>query len=241
MQPFSLGVTTLVQGLYTLMGLVVLVDVASPTFNLQGVPEWTGSQATVAAVVVFTASVALGVVMHTISRGFFHPLKQRWTFTVLSSDTVRKRMEAVGSVRPFPAGPTYNEIIDEDEPDRVRKAGALLHGIEYQVLARAPEMFKTIQIYRDQYRLARGFILPSAGLALVLPIWDPVRALDGAGMIGPFPIIRTQMFLVAVLAAAVSYVAFRERSHRYAAAKALAFVTLEGIAGHGEGETSAGT
>jgi hypothetical protein len=51
--------------------------------------------------------------------------------------------------------------------------------------------------------------------------------LDGAGMIGPFPIIRTQLFLLGVLAA-VSFVAFRERSHRYAAAKVLAFTTMEG-------------
>jgi hypothetical protein len=46
--------------------------------------------------------------------------------------------------------------------------------------------------------------------------------------IGPFPIIRTQLFLLGVLAAAVSFVAFRERSHRYAAAKVLAFTTMEG-------------
>jgi hypothetical protein len=55
-----------------------------------------------------------------------------------------------------------------------------------------------------------------------------VKALDSAGAIGPFPIIRTQLFLLAILAAAVSYVAFRERSYRYAAATILAFATLEG-------------
>ena len=54
-----------------------------------------------------------------------------------------------------------------------------------------------------------------------------MRTLDGAGSIGPFPIIRTQLFLLSILAAAVCFVAFRERSYRYAAAKILAFVTME--------------
>jgi len=74
--------------------------------------------------------------------------------------------------------------------------------------------------------LSRGFILPSAAFALVLPFWAPVEALDAAGHIGPFPIIRTQLFLLSILAAAVSYVAFRERSYRYSAAKLLAFTTM---------------
>ncbi len=66
-----------------------------------------------------------------------------------------------------------------------------------------------------------------AVLALILPLWGPVAALGGAGAVGPFPIIRTQMFLLGLLAAAVSYLAFRERAYRYAAANTLAFVTLE--------------
>ena len=36
MRPFSLGVTTLIQGIFTLAWVAVLFDVASPTFNLSG-------------------------------------------------------------------------------------------------------------------------------------------------------------------------------------------------------------
>ena len=46
--------------------------------------------------------------------------------------------------------------------------------------------------------------------------------------IGPLPIVRTQLFLLSVLASAVCYVAFRERTFRYSAAKLLAFATVEG-------------
>ena len=104
-----------------------------------------------------------------------------------------------------------------------------MQGVEYQVLVRAPHVFATIQVYREQYRMARGFILPLAVLAFVLPFWAPVAALDGAGSIGPFPIIRSQVFMVGLLASAVSFQAFRERAYRYAAAKTLAWVTIEDI------------
>ena len=104
-----------------------------------------------------------------------------------------------------------------------------MHGIEFQIMARAPHVFEIIQVYREQYRMARGFILPLAVLAFSLPFWDPVAALDGAGSIGPFPIIRSQTFMVSILASAVSFQAFRDRAYRYAAAKALAWVTLEEI------------
>jgi hypothetical protein len=228
MRPFSLGVTTLVQGVYALAGVIVLFDVGSPTFNLDGIPTWTGVQLVVAAVVLFTASVALGVVMHTISKGLFHPIKQVWALDVTSSDTVRSRLAALGSVETFPGGPTYNDISEGDKTARIRSAAAFLHAVEYQLLTRAHHVYTTIQVYRDQYRLARGFILPSAAFAILLPLWEPVQALDSAGAIGPFPIIRTQMFLLSILAAAVSFLAFRERSYRYAAAKLLAFATLEG-------------
>jgi hypothetical protein len=104
-----------------------------------------------------------------------------------------------------------------------------MHGVEYQVMVQAPEVFENIQMYRHQYRMARAFIIPCVVFALVLPLWAPVAALDGAGAIGPLPIIRTQAFLVSILAAAVSFVAFRERAFRYAAAKALAWVIIEGL------------
>ena len=229
MHPFYYAAAQLVQGLFTALALVVIADVASPTFNLDSIPELTGSQAVLVLLVIFTISVALGIVMHTVSRGVFHEMKQRWTLTVLSSPAVRSRLAALGTRQPSPGGPTYEEL-SEEGPERVRKAAALMHGMEYQMMLRAPEAFEALQTYRDQYRMARSFILPSAALAIVLPFWTPVRALDGVGgAIGPLPIIRTQVFLLAVLAAAVCFVAFRERSYRYVAAKALAWVTLEGL------------
>ena len=228
MRPFSLGVTTLVQGIYALSVVIVLFDVASPTFNLDGIPDWTGTQLLVAIIIMFTASVALGVVMHTISKGLFHPIKQTWALDVTSSETVRSRLAALRSVETFPGGPTYNDIAVGERAIRVRKAAAFLHAVEYQLMTRAHHVFTTIQVYRDQYRLARGFILPSVAFAILLPLWEPVKALDASGAIGPFPIIRTQMFLLGILAASVSFVAFRERSYRYAAAKLLAFATVEG-------------
>jgi hypothetical protein len=227
MRPFTLGITTLVQGIYTLVFFVVLFDVASPTFDLDRFPDWTGIELVIGLVVAFVASVALGVVMHTISRALFHSIKRSWSLRVLTSSTVRRRFAELRNLNEFPGGPKYSDVLDETTPRRERVAGAFTHSIEYRLMTRATGVYRTIQVYREQYRLARGFIIPSAAFAIVLPLWGPVAALDGAGAIGPFPIIRTQLFLLGVLAAAVCFVAFRERSYRYAAAKILAFVTLE--------------
>ena len=231
MGPFYLAVSTLVHGLFTSMVLLVLADVGSPTFNVEGIPAWTGSQAAFVFVTVLTVSFALGVVMHTISRGLLHMQKGRWTLEILASRAMRNRVAALGGVDPSRGGPTYAEVLEEDEDPhkRVLKAAAFMHGVEYQVMVRAPHVFDTIQIYREQYRMARGFILPLAILALILPFWAPVIALDGVGSIGPFPIIRSQTFLVSLLASAVCAFTFRERAYRYSSAKALAWVTIEGI------------
>lgn len=229
MRLFYNAATNLVQGLFSSIVLLVVADVASPTFNVTGLPDWTGSQTMIVIGAVVTISLALGVAMHTISRGVFHKQKQEWTLTVLSSAAVRNRLAALRTVQPSPGGPTYEEL-SEDSPNRVMKAAAFMHGIEYQVMIRSPTVFENIQVYREQYRLARAFILPCAVLAFILPLWAPVAALDGVGgAIGPLPIIRTQTFLISLLASAVSYTAFRERAFRYSAAKALAWVTLEGI------------
>jgi len=230
MRPFTLGTTTFIQGLYTVMWMIVLADVASPTFNVQGFAGASGIQAIVWAVVIVTASVALGVVMHTLSRNVFHMRKLQWGLDILTSDSVGARLGELEAAKSFPGGLTYEEVLDEETPDRNVKAGAILHHIGFRVMAQAPDVYDRFEVYRDQYRLARAFILPSLALAFTLPLWAPVAALDGAGAIGPFPIIRSQVFLLSILAAAVSYVAFRERSYRYYAAKILAFVTLEGMA-----------
>ena len=233
MRPFYLAVTTLVPGLFTSMVLLVLADVASPTFNVVGIPVWSGSQGVFIFVTAATVSFALGVVMHTISRGLFHQEKGRWTLEILASGAVKNRLAALGRVRPSPGGPTYEELWEESEEkdtaDGVVKAAAFMHGVEYQVMVRAPHVYETIQVYREQYRVARGFIIPLAILAVILPFWTPVAILDGVRSIGPFPIIRSQVFLVSLLASSVSFVAFRERAYRYSAAKAQAWVTLEGI------------
>jgi len=227
MRSFSLSAITLMQGFYVLLWIVMLFDVASPTFGVSGVPDWNAVQLVLALAVAFVASAALGVVMHTISKALFHRFKLRWELEVLSSSTVRTRMQAMHSADVFPGGPKYADLLNADDPERVHKAAAFMNAIEFSVMSRAIDVYRTIQVYRDQYRLARGFVLPSAAFAIVLPLWEPIRALDAAGSIGPFPIIRTQLFLLGILAAAVCYVAFRERSFRYAAATALAYATLE--------------
>ena len=38
MRPFLMAVTTLIHGLFTVMVLLVLADVASPTFNVEEIP-----------------------------------------------------------------------------------------------------------------------------------------------------------------------------------------------------------
>lgn len=227
MRPFSLGVSTLVHGFFAMVWAALLLDVGSPSFNLS-MPQWSATEAVVWIALLFTASAALGVVMNTISRGIFHRAKERWALEVLVSPKVQQRFAALGTVETFPGGPSYAEVLKAEGPDRIRAAGGFLQALEYQLLGRAPEVWHAIQPWRDQYRLARGFILVSAAFAPILPLWDPVRALDGAGAIGPFPIVRTQLFLLSVLASAVCYVAFRERTFRYSAAKLLAYATVQG-------------
>ena len=235
MRPFYLAVTTLVPGVFTSMVLLVLADVASPTFNIEEVPAWTGSRAVFVFVTFLTVSFALGIVLHTISRGLLHKQKQQWTLDVLASGAVENRMASLGDVYPSPGGPIYAELwAEEDEDNRPWRASMFMHGVEYQIMLRAPHVYETIQVYREQYRMARGFILPFAVLAFILPFWAPIAAFD-SGSIGPFPIIRSQVFMVSILAAAGSFQSFRERSYRYAAAKALAWVTIEELEARSHG------
>jgi len=150
MRPFTMAVTTLIQGLYTMMALVVLLDVGSPTFNLEGVPDWVGLQAVIAGTVLIVTALALGVIMHTTSRRLFHGQKDLWMFGMLVSDSVQQRFSEIGVVRSSPGGPTYAEILKVETENRVRRAGAFLHGMEYQVMIRAPEVYRMLQVYRDQ-------------------------------------------------------------------------------------------
>ena len=226
-RPFTLGLTTLVHGFYAMVWVALVLDVGSPSFNLS-MPRWGPTEAVVWIALLFTASAALGVVVHTITRGVFHRTKERWAMEVLVSPTVQQRFTAFGDVETFPGGPTYAEVLKASGEERTRKAGGFLQAIEYQLLLRAPQVWRGIQPTRDQYRLARGFILTSAAFAPVLPLWGPVQALDSLGAIGPLPIVRTQLFLLSILAAAICYIAFRERTFRYVAAALLAYATVEG-------------
>ena len=145
---------------------------------------------------------------------------------------MKNRLAALGQVRPSPGGPAYEELGEAEEKateDRPVQAAAFMHGVECQVMVRAPHVYELIQVYCEQYLVARGFIIPLAVQAVILPFWAPIAILDGVGSIGPFPIIRSQVFMVSTLASAVCFVAFRERAYRYSAAKAQAWVTIEGI------------
>lgn len=226
-RPFALGFTTLVHGFFATVWVALVLDVASPSFNLS-MPQWGATQAVVWIALLFTAASALGVVVHTISRAVFHRYKERWAMDVLVSPSVQVRFAGFGDVETFPGGPSYAEVLKASGSDRVRKAGGFLQALEHQLMLRAPSVWQEIQSSRDQYRLARGFILTSAAFAPILPLWAPVQALDSVGAIGPLPIVRTQLFLLSVLAAAVCFVAFRERTFRYAAATLLAYATIEG-------------
>ncbi len=225
--PLALGLTTLLQGLYALLWILVVLDIGSNTFNIHSLPDWSGIQLIVGVVGVLAAGSVLGVVMHTLSRNLFRQQKDLWAFRVLTSASTRRRLRAAGVTAPSAGSPTVDEIMDAGNADRVLKAGEFMHALDYVVMVRAPQVFKAIQIYRDQYRIARGFIAPSVAFALVLPWWEPVRLVEGAGRLGPFPVVGLQLSLLAILVACVTFLAFRERAFRYAAARVLSFVTLE--------------
>ncbi len=105
----------------------------------------------------------------------------------------------------------------------MRKAGEFLHAADYALQIRAPHIHRSIQVYRDQYRLARGFVIPSLMLAVVLPFWEPLPR----GHVGQFPLISLQLFFLGVFFAGICTYAFKERSHRYAAARIRAFWMLQ--------------
>jgi hypothetical protein len=188
MFPYSLGVLTLLQGLYSLLWIAILLDWGSPTLDLRLLPDMTTAHVIGVTVVMITIAFPVGVMMHTLSRNLFRKQKDEWALDVLLSPAVIRRFQNIR----LPQGLLY----------------------------------RTIQVYRDQYQLARGFILSSVVLAICLPFWGPIITLE-AGYIGPFPLIGFQLFMLSVLFACVSFLAFRERSYRYIAAQIMAFMTLE--------------
>ena len=226
MFPFSLGVLTVLQGLYSLCWFVILLDIGSPAFDLANLPDWNAGQLTLVIVAIMTMAAVVGVIMHTVSRNVFRRSKDLWAFKVLTSATVRRRLKATDSIDPGLGGATLSDVLDAENPDRVRHAGEFMHAIDYRVMVRSPEVYQTIQVYRDQYRLARGFIVPSLVLGLLLPLWEPIRTLEGVRNLGPVPLIGVQILLLGVLFAAISFLAFRERAFRHAAARVMSYLTL---------------
>jgi len=226
MFPFSLGVLTILQGLYSLCWFVILLDIGSPAFDLADLPDWNATQLILVIGAIGTMAAVVGVIMHTVSRNVFRRSKDLWAFKVLISPTVRKRLKATGTLDPGLGGATLADVLDAENPDRVRHAGEFMHAIDYRVMVRSPEVYRTIQVYRDQYRLARGFVVPSLVLGLLLPLWEPIRTLEGVGSLGPLPLIGVQLFLLGILFAAISFLAFRERAFRHTAARVMSYLTL---------------
>jgi hypothetical protein len=231
MRPVVEAFPTLLHGLFTCIVLLVVADVASPAFNFSGIPNWGVSQTTFAFTTVLTVSLALGIVMQTLSRRLFRNQERLWILGVLGRGEVKESLAALSDIEPAPGRPAFAELSEEEEEVQTRaiKASAFVHSLEYQLMIRAPHVLDKIQVYHDQYRMARGFILPLAILSVTLPFWDPVAALNGVGSIGPFPIIRSQTLMLSILASRVCFVTFQDRANRYTLAKAMAWATMEGI------------
>jgi hypothetical protein len=220
--PYSLGVLTIIQGMYSLLWVVIMMDILSPTLDLRDLGRWSSAQELLAACALTAIVFALGIVMHTISRNLFRHMKDLWCVNVLLSRAVTLRIDDLGSRGPV-GGPSIQEIRDTEGMDQLRKVGEFMHAIDYTLMSHAPHVHEAIGVYRDQYRLAREFILPSIILALVVPFWEPIPM----GHIATFPLVSLQIFFLFVLFAGVSMYAFRERSYRYAAARVRSYLALE--------------
>jgi hypothetical protein len=222
MFPYPLGVTTLLQGLYSMVWIVILMDVLSPTFDLREASEWSLGQAVLLVGGLLTTTFAVGVAMHTLSRNLFRKKRDLWDLQVVTSAGVRQRLGDREPCRPN-GGPSLEEVHAAEGPDRMRKAGEFMHALDYVLQIRAPQLYRSIQVYRDQYRLARAFIVPSVILAVVVPFWEPLPT----GHVGEFPLISIQIFFLGVFFAGVCMYAFRERSYRYALARLRGFWTMQ--------------
>ena len=66
MFPFSLGVLTLLQGLYSLFWFAILLDIGSPAFDLSNLPDLNGWQRILAIIELTTMAAVVGVIMHTV-------------------------------------------------------------------------------------------------------------------------------------------------------------------------------
>ncbi len=228
MSTVSVTIQTLLQGFYSLLWIAILLDVGSPALDLRNVPEWSGAQLAIVIMLFVTMSFVVGIMVHTFSRNVFRRHKDMWTRDVLSSPAVLHQFRGLGSETYLrrAGAPTLEDVQKAEGWNSVRAAGEVMHVLDYALLVRAPHVYRSIQVYRDQYRLARGFVVPSVVLAALLPIWDPVFLLENVPHVGPLNVVGIQLFLLGNLFACVAFLAFRERAFRYAAARIRAFVTL---------------
>ncbi len=229
MSAFSVTTQTLLQGFYSLFWIAVVMDIGSPTLDLRRMPSWSVGEAVVAGVLIFTLAVVIGTMMHTLSRHFFRRQKDEWSTQVLLSASVMDRYTRLGLTPNLLelGGTSFDDLAEADGYDRRRRAGDIMHGILYGVMSRAPHVYRSIQIYRDQYRLARGFVIPSTILAFALPLWEPVMQIQSGVMVGPLNLVGVQFFFLGILLASITFMTFRERSYRYAAALTRAFVVIQ--------------
>ncbi len=228
MSTVSVTIQTLLQGFYSLLWIAILLDVGSSALDLRNLPEWTGAQLAIVIMLFVTMSFVVGIMVHTFARHVFRRHKDRWTRDVLSSPAVLNQFRdlALEKYLRRAGAPTLEDVQKAEGWNSIRAAGEVMHVLEFAVLARAPHVYRSIQVYRDQYRLARGFVVPSVVLAALLPIWDPVFLLENVPHVGPLNVVGIQLFLLGNVFACVAFLAFRERAFRYAAARIRAFVIL---------------
>ena len=118
MFPYPLGVLTGLQGLYSLLLIVVILDVGSPTFDLRDVAAATGAQVLPIFAALLAITFTAGVAMHTLSRNLFRRTKDIWDMNVLTSPGVRQRLGALDECRPS-GGPTLEEVHAAEGMDRI--------------------------------------------------------------------------------------------------------------------------
>lgn len=232
MSGFSNSVQMLIQGFYSLLWIAIAMDVGSPSLDLRRFPDLSAQQTFLILLVVFPLAFVIGVMMHTFSRHLFRKAKDDWARIVLMSARTRQRYTELGleaAVRKV-GGWWYTDLdAAEDEVDRNRKAGEMMHGIDYAVATKAPHVYRQIQVYRQQYRLGRGFIIPSAVLSLILPFWEPVASVPSGVNVGPMNLVSVQLFLLTALLASFAFVSFRERAFRYEAARTKAYLVMAAL------------
>ena len=125
MFPYSVGVLTMLQGFYSLLWIIILMDISSPTFDLRRLPEWSGAQVGLVLAGLFTTAFAVGLVMHTLSRDLFRRYKDRWAHYVLTSPSITGRLNDLESCRPT-GGPALSEVLAAEGAEGGRKAGEFI-------------------------------------------------------------------------------------------------------------------